>query len=158
MPRSGQYRSADASDSCIASSARSNDPASRMSVAMMRPDSSRKTRSTTVLALLISRLEPQRTDFDTAVTSAAAARDARSPFDGLIQVLALQNVIPGELFLRFGERAIGDQRFPVLHADSGRRAGGLQRRRSVKDAAARGFFHSVPMPGEHLPRLFGRHF
>src|SRR5438093_12437454 len=56
IPFSGQEVSAAEKASCMASSARSNDPEKRIKVARMRPDSCRKTRSAAAFASVFIRV------------------------------------------------------------------------------------------------------
>src|SRR6516164_5141683 len=51
MPFSGHWANASANASCMASSARSNEPETLIRLAMIRPDSRRKTDSTVLLRL-----------------------------------------------------------------------------------------------------------
>src|SRR5581483_3842757 len=55
-PFSGQLDTAEVNASCMASSARSKEPESRINVAMIRPDSCRKTDSTKAVASAIKAL------------------------------------------------------------------------------------------------------
>src|SRR6266568_7323133 len=72
------------------------------------------------------------TDFDGAVERVGYLC---SQFDSFIQVLAVEDVSSGKLFLRFGEWAIDDQRFALADADGPGCAGWLQRRSSHQDAS-----------------------
>src|SRR5215213_9519495 len=110
-----------------------------MSPATTRPDSSRKTRSTASNAG-----GPGRPMRSTGVSAGGNARwtgvrcaflgvgevdyrpdldcaargtgDLRRPLDGLVKVRGLDHVEAAELFLRLGERTVGDERLPVSHA------------------------------------------
>src|SRR5258708_10368695 len=142
MPRAGQVASADANASCIASSARSNDPAMRISVAMMRPDSSRKTDSTAVRASTSNALHlVDRPDLDAPLAALTRGRDFSRPLDRVVEIAALDDVIAGELFLRLRARTVGDD---GLTASSANRRGGvgrLQRIGASQHAAAASLVH-----------------
>ena len=64
-----------------------------------------------------------RADFDGAMHR---IRDLAGHFDGFIQIFAIAHVEARELLLRFGERAINDQRLAVADADGCRSPGRLQ--------------------------------
>src|SRR6266436_19856 len=161
VPLLGQVAKADANASCMASSARSKEPESRIKVAMIRPDSSRNTDSTEVLASAICRtnrttilrlLSPDwkrsnGSNLDATFSAAANQRDFRGPPDRFIQILAVQNVIAGKLFLGFRERAVQRDRLTTLHPNGGGRAGRLQRLRRPVNTELLGLLHDRPMCG-----------
>src|SRR6266404_907050 len=140
-PLSGQEASAEANASCIASSARSKEPETRIKLAMIRPDSCRKTdsaadristiqRSSLIgrhLGFRARRQAGQGANFDAAFASLAGGRNLLRPLDGFVQVLAIEDVIASQLFLGLGEGSVCDQRFTVLHSNGGRVSGGAQR-------------------------------
>jgi hypothetical protein len=82
-----------------------------------------------------------RTDLDTSFVAFAIGRDFPGPLDGLVQVLTLDDVIPGQLLLGFGEWSIGDDRGGTLHADSGGAGGGLERVIAYQHAFLTGLLH-----------------
>src|SRR5262249_7590083 len=55
------------------------------------------------------------------------ARDAGGDRKRLVGILRVDQVVAAELLLRLGERAVGDERLTVPHADGRRRPGRLQR-------------------------------
>src|SRR5439155_7389035 len=64
------------------------------------------------------------TDFYRSFAAFAHGRNPLAPFDGFVQIIALENVVPCKLFLRFGEGPIERHRYTILHPDrrcSGRR-------------------------------------
>src|SRR5258708_1194837 len=111
-PFSGHATSAEARASCMASSARSKEPASRMRVAMIRPDSRRKIDSTMAPGSAIAdagmvygrfgKLRPHRhfanrTNLHASVLPTASRGNPGGPVNGLVQVFAVQDVVTGQL-------------------------------------------------------------
>src|SRR5579862_6376559 len=141
IPFAGHEASAEANDSCIASSARSKEPEIRIRLATIRPDSCRKTDSTVERMSSIRSRDvtgdragfrargqaAHRADFDATFSALARRRDFGPPFDGFVQVLAFHDVVTREMLLGFGERSVGHQSFSVLHPDRSGGAGGSQR-------------------------------
>src|SRR5690242_1178077 len=109
MPWADQRSIADTRASCMASSARSNDPDKRISVAMMRPDSRRKIVSTAFFRSSMQLLDgvhllplPEAGDFKDgphfhAPDAATGAGELRRPLQRLIQVAAVQNDVAAQL-------------------------------------------------------------
>src|SRR5262249_46339121 len=152
----GHVASADVSASCMASSARSNEPAMRMSVAMILPDSRRKTASTALRtsslrtsslrtsSLRTSSIPQARTalahacsfgrrrqlldlpDFHAARPAAAAGGKLGSPGDRFVDVLAIEDVVAGELLFCLRERAVHYDGLAILLAHSSCGVGGEQ--------------------------------
>src|SRR2546427_5941591 len=60
-----------------------------------------------------------RTDFYGSFTPFAHCWNPLAPFDRFIEVLAFEDVVPGKLFLRFGEWLVNRHRHTVLHTDRG---------------------------------------
>src|SRR5205085_12232295 len=58
-----------------------------------------------------------RADLDAPLLALARGRDLCGPRDRLIEVLAVEDVIPGELFLCLGERTVEYEWSAVLLAD-----------------------------------------
>ena len=108
IPVFGHVASAEVKASCSASSARSNDPARRINVARMRPDSWRNTVSAAVFASKLIRFRKivHGTNLDASFGSSASSRDLLGPFDSFVQVLAVEDVVAGELLFGFREWAI----------------------------------------------------
>src|SRR5919201_1360460 len=163
MPARSQFVSATANASCIASSARSNDPETRMSAAMIRPDSSRKTRSTALRAsaiqcisvlrrvlLLLTRKLPQRADLDAAFAATTARWDLGRPGNRLVKVFAIKDVVAGQLFFGFGKRPISRKDNPIFPADSRRRRGRMKRLGPAEHAPPAGLIHYRPVVRDHL--------
>src|SRR5215469_5637426 len=65
-----------------------------------------------------------RADFDRSI---ARAGDLRGNGNRLIEVLRIDQVVAAELFLGFGKRAVGDERFAVADAHRGRSFSPLER-------------------------------
>src|SRR5262249_45132471 len=121
IPAPSHRTTAAATASCSASSARSKDPDIRMSAATIRPPSSRKTDSTAARASVMGRSGPRerprsevdrrlgelgdRPDLDAAALALAGRRDPLGPLHGLVEDLAFQDVVDGELLLRISQRA-----------------------------------------------------
>src|SRR5262249_15479010 len=118
----------EANASCIASSARSKDPEMPMRLAIIRPDSSRKTDSAArrVSSIQSRILDPgprlgagvlksHRTNLDATRVSLTFGGYLSCPLDRLIQIRAIHDVVPGKMLLGFRERAIEDQGFAILH-------------------------------------------
>src|SRR5439155_24310845 len=153
MPRTVQRASATAKASCIASSARSNEPHSRIRLAMIRPCSWRNTDSTVALASGISarRWLPRgkfhhRADLDAARAALAPRRNSGSPGNRLVEILAVENVVPGELPLGFREGSVMNQRLATaIRADRRRGRGGMQRLGPVEDALCPRFVDDRPV-------------
>src|SRR5438552_16693070 len=135
-PSDGHLTSATRKASWTASSARSKSPRILISVARTRPVSSRKARSTTSRVtsagdrageLKVLRLHPfefhERPDLD---RSTLGGRDPGRGLDGLVDVVALDQVVATELLLGLRERAVGGHGLPVLDPDRGCRVGWLQ--------------------------------
>src|SRR5438067_1041842 len=172
IPFCGQEASAAVNASCIASSARSNEPQIRIRPARIRPDSIRKTASAVSRTLTIPRksvIESRfgvRTcgyarhgaDLDAAFPALARCRNARSPLDRLIQVLAVQDVVAGELLLRLGEGSVGDQRPSIVHAHGGSARGGRERLGAEQDTLTDGFRHQSAMGIRYLAARTSRLF
>src|SRR5579871_5165907 len=147
-PFSCHAASADAKASCSASSARSNEPEIRIRQARIRPDASRNTASATERKSSIRRCggqSGQRPNLDAALTAFAGRGDLGGPLDGLVQILAVENVIPRKLLFGLGERAVADQRFSSGDAHRSGSGGGGQRLGRNEDAFASGLFHHLPM-------------
>src|SRR5262249_29960784 len=162
----------------MASSARSKEPARRMSVAMILPDSRRKTASTAprtsslrTSSLRTSSIPQARTalaharslrrrgqlldlpDLDTAGRAATSRGQLRGPGNRFVNVLAIEDVIARQLFFRLGEGAIHHDGLAILLANSPCRVGGEQGIDTLKDALRPRCFHDSPM-AVHL--LFDR--
>src|SRR5258706_375382 len=128
MPSLGQCASAEASASCIASSARSKEPETRISPAMTRPNSARKTDSTArSVSPIRSGERRDRADLDAPLGPAARRRDAPRPVDRLVQVRAFEEVVAPELLLRLRERAVGREELRFADAHRARRRRRLER-------------------------------
>src|SRR5438094_98637 len=99
----------------MASSARSNDPEIRISVARMRPDSWRNTVSAAVFASKLIRFRKivHGTNLDASFTTTADGRNSFAPFDCFVEVLAFQNIVAGQLFLRFREWSVRRQHLSI---------------------------------------------
>src|SRR5262249_44995416 len=156
----------DANDSCMASSARSKEPEIRIRLAMIRPDSLRKTDSAAEGMsaiqgnnLIHDPLLPgnraqagHRPNLDTAVVPFAASRDLGRPFDGLVQIPAVDYVIARELLLRFRERSVRHERFTVLYPNRRRGCSWGQRLGAPQNALSHGLLH---YPRVSSPDLVG---
>src|SRR5208337_4096043 len=160
MPWPGQRASAAVKASCIASSARSKEPETRMRPAMMRPDSRRNTDSTVLFrssiyirrravlpSFALSRHRPDGPYFNTTGAAGASGGDLRGPFERFVQVLAIENVVSGKLLLGLRERPVGYERLAILHANGRGAAGRLQRFSASEDSANVGLFHDGPVLG-----------
>src|SRR5579859_468137 len=146
-PAAGQRSSAATSVSCSASSARSKSPSAAMSEPSTRPCSARKVSSTASAAVeggIRQQLGQSRVrsapaegtalHFDAKLhdrahlhRAAPGAGDHGRQLDGLIQVLAVQQIIAAQLLLGFGVWPVGGDRLAVAHAHGGGGAGGLER-------------------------------
>src|SRR5690349_5624648 len=169
-PFAGQLATAVAKASCIASSARSNDPEMRIKVARMRPDSWRKTDSIVLPVSAIAsgsalgqlqlffhgRNGLQRAYFNATFQSAACRGDLCRPADGFVLVFYVQDVIPRQLLLGLCKRAVSGHMFVVFQADRLGRAGILQRLAGFKDPFGPCFLHHRQMPVHRLLHLFLR--
>src|SRR6516225_7291855 len=62
-----------------------------------------------------------RADFHAAGSATAACGNLGSPFQGFIEIGAVENVVAGKLLLGFGKRPVGHERFSVLEANCRRR-------------------------------------
>src|SRR5215469_14757785 len=166
-PLTGQEASAEANDSCMASSARSKEPEMRIRLEMIRPDSCRKTDSATerISCMLRAgdgrglgcraRAQPRhRPNFDTPSASLASGRDLGRPLDRFIEILAIDDVISSELLFGFGERPVHDQGLAVLHANRGRGHDRRERFDAPQDALPGRFFHYGAMAFPDLLALF----
>src|SRR5713101_6530619 len=105
------------------------------------------------LRLRAIRQARQGANLDAAFTSSARRRNLRRPLNGFVQVLAIEDVIPGKLLLCLRERSVCDQRFPVLHANGGRVCGGAQWLSTLQDALSRSLLYHCPVSGLLLFRL-----
>src|SRR5271157_731166 len=135
-----QCVSAAVNASCMASSARSNDPEILIRPAMIRPDSRRKMpstvlRSSSIYALAYSEAFDSGAGFRISwmgrTSTHPLAPPARTgnpgrPLECFVKVFALQDVIPGELLLGFRKRPVGHHHLAVLHPDGGCRLRRLQ--------------------------------
>src|SRR5262249_10798398 len=119
-------------------------------------------RHQSLLNLLPRRNVGDRAYLDATFAALTCGRDLGGPGDCLVEVPAIENVVPGELFLRFGERAVYDKRPAILFADRCCRGRRLQRLAGDEDTLAPGFVHHRPMPRfDLLPvrrRCFGKVF
>src|SRR5438105_4661122 len=147
MPPS-HFSSAIANASCTTSSARSKSRSTRIIVAVTRPETSRKTRSTSVRVvamrqayatrlgvlparLLVDHLHDlgcDRPDLDGAVSRDG---DLGRSSERLVQVVQLEQEEPGQDLLGLGERSVGRDRLPVPDPDGRGVLGQLQRRASA---------------------------
>src|SRR5258708_28613168 len=123
----------------MASCAMSKEAVRGMNVEMIRPDSSRKPDSAIARTSSIPRacqdlrgrrLPFQLADLHAAFHPSTSRRDAGCPGNGLVQVFAVQNVVPGKLLLGFGKGAVAGQQFAILGAN------GLGRARRTKRLCA----------------------
>src|SRR6266581_3819027 len=69
-----------------------------------------------------------------------------SQFDSFIQVLAVEDVSTGKLFLRFGKWAVNNERFAFADANRHGCAGWLQRRSSHQDSTLHRLLSECAMP------------
>src|SRR6266571_7797924 len=136
-----------------------------MSVATARPCSRRNRRSTTSRAfgtpkvraaapLAYSTLLGRRAHLHDGPDLDGAQRRRRDlgrPPDGLVEVLAVQQVEPAELLLRLGEGAVGGERLPVPDPNGRRRAAGLEGLTAPEHA---GLVHLAVVGGVGLHDLF----
>src|SRR5216683_3979542 len=122
-PSRAHVRRATANASWTSSSARSMSPKARIRAAIDRPDSSRKIRPTAAssrreLALMSSSLSglgyvSERADLDRLRDCGGGLR---RPGEGGVEVVGLDDVEAAQMFLRFGEGAVGGQYLAVGHA------------------------------------------
>src|SRR4029450_1488794 len=143
-PALGQRSSATRNASWAAASGRSKSPSTRMRVATARPDSCRKTCSTTTPASLCpaaANPPPRPLDLGGLHHLADVARaggragDLRGELDGLVQVLAVDQVVAAERLLGPGERPVGGERAAVLDPHGGGGGGRLQRLAGLEQPA-----------------------
>src|SRR2546421_472086 len=147
-----QSVSATTKASWTASSATSKSPVRRMRVATARPRSSRNRRSTTPCSCLSGGDVKDGTDLDRPVLGPG---DLRGPLDGLVQVLAGEDVEAAELLLRLGEGPVGRGNLAVTHPHGRRRRGGLEPVAGVEDSGAAHGFRVLAVFLHHLLALFG---
>src|SRR3954451_82263 len=122
----GQRSSATEKASCRASSARSKSPTRRISVANVRPASSRNIFSISASVMRKgspSIIHPDRPDLDRTKAGAGNTRGDRKRG---IEILGFDQVVPAELLAGFRERTIGGQGFAVTHPHGRCRRGRLQ--------------------------------
>src|SRR5436190_3243236 len=122
-PSRAHVRRATANASWTASSARSMSPKARIRAAIDRPDSSRKIRPTAAssnreMVLMSSSLSglgyvSEGADLDRLRDCGAGLR---RPREGGVEVVGLDDVEAAQMFLRFGEGAVGGQYVTVGHA------------------------------------------
>src|SRR5207244_2766042 len=105
--------------SCMASSARSKECETRMRPAMIRPDSCRKTASAVARRSSMHCIGPADLPdwphFNVSGGAAAGGGYLRRPFESFVEVLAIEDVVSGELLFSLGERAISNQDLTILH-------------------------------------------
>src|SRR6266404_9174350 len=114
----------------MASSARSKECETRMRPAMIRPDSSRKTasavaRRSSMHCIGLADL-PDRPHFNVSRAAATGGRDLRRPLESFVEVLAIEDVISGELLFSLGEGAVSHEDLAVLHTHNCGGGGRLQ--------------------------------
>src|SRR5436190_9357588 len=132
-PSHSHARRATANASWTASSARSMSPKARIRAAIDRPDSSRKIRpaaaaSNREMALMSSSLSglgymSEGADLDRLRDRGAGLR---RPREGGVEVVGLDDVEAAQMFLRFGEGAVGGQYVAVGDAHDRRGFGFVQ--------------------------------
>src|SRR5581483_3754283 len=110
--------SASVKASCAHSSARSQSPVTRMSVATTRPHSSRKARATAASTSSPSPIArshlPDRAHLDRPVRG---GRDPRRDLDGVVEVLRVDEEEPADLLLRLREGAVRREHLAVANPD-----------------------------------------
>src|SRR6266508_5191660 len=178
-PLSGQRSSACTKASCSASSARSKSPQARISDAMIRPYSRRKTCSTLSRAFGIGRagrLRPvrprrrRRSELGCGSikfhdrpylhrATTGKIRHLAGPGDRRIQIGRIDQIVAAELLLGLGEGAIDDDRAAIGESYGGRRRDRLERLAGEVLAGLLQVGGVLP-PGVHLSGLgfggFGR--
>src|SRR5689334_15854042 len=76
----------------------------------------------------------QRTNLDASFGSCASCGNFLCPFDSFVQIVAVEDVVAGELLFRFCKWTIEDDRLAVLWADCGRRCCWPEWLSSLEDA------------------------
>src|SRR5690242_4233636 len=169
-PSDGHLAAATVNASSTASSAASISPRKRIRVATQRPYSRRKTASIVtaresmvtapIRSLRVGRVGPyrvievpveERADLDRPLLR---DRGELGPLQGLVQVAGVDDPEPGEVFLGFGVRPVGNQEVSAGLAHHGRR---LRRDQAALEHERTGFRQPVAQRvyvGPHLPRLF----
>src|SRR5215471_16647804 len=169
MPLSGHEESAEMKASCNASSAQSNEPERRMRDAMIFPDSSRKTCSIVGPGSGMAGSAhagqpgrcgkgPNRPDLDASIAPTASSRNLARDGNGVIEALAFQKVIPGELFLGLRKGTVGKDRFAIQCTERGRTRGREERLGATQEASEGSVFHRSPVTFDDLLTLLGRLF
>src|ERR1700689_2757545 len=106
IPSVRQLTTAAAKASCIASSARSKECDIRIRPAIIRPDSERKTDSTVARCSSIhgrtGRKLADGTDLDAASPTGTGSGYLGSPGESFVEILAVENVVAGELLFGLG--------------------------------------------------------
>src|ERR1700694_1063098 len=82
-----------------------------------------------------------RADLDAPVIAFTRRRNFRGPFDRIIEILAIENVVSSELLLGLGKGSVNGERLAFLFADGGGGVGSLERLRAMKNALSPGFVH-----------------
>src|SRR3954447_12000634 len=153
-PADGHRCNATMNASWTASSAMSMSPKMRTRLAAARPDSSRKTRSTS--AVLVTErsglgLVLEGTDLDRA---SARPGGLGGPVEGRVEVGALDDPEATDVLFGLGEGAVGGQDLVVLHLDDG---GGVGRMQAAAEHPDAFLLHRVVEGsgvGERLLHLF----
>src|SRR5438874_8361292 len=151
----------------MASSARSNEPETLMSPAIMIPDSWRKTDSMAARRSAIYAAGKLRaggemsfcadgTHLHASLAASAGGRNLGCPFQRFVQVRTVENVVAGELFFGLSERAIGHHRLAVVEPHRCRRRARLQRFGAAQDPPPRRLRHDFAMRSRNLMHLASR--
>ena len=96
-----------------------------MRMATVRPDSSRNSRAAASRASTSWMARPPRPAGGSR-SCREGAGDGRRDLDRVVERLALDHVVAGQLLLGLGEGAVREQHLAAAHADGGRRARRLQ--------------------------------
>src|SRR6202008_1475515 len=74
-------------------------------------------------------------DFDASIGATAARGNLGGPFEGFVEIGAVENVVTGKLLFGFGKRPVSNKCFAVLHPNRRCRRRVLQRIGCPKNSA-----------------------
>src|SRR5271156_1243759 len=119
IPSVRQLTTAAAKASCMASSARSKECEIRIRPAIIRPDSVRKTDSTVERWSSIHRHTLGKladgTDLNASSPTGTGSGYPGRPVESFVEILAVEDIVSGELLFGLGKWTVGDHRAAVVH-------------------------------------------
>src|ERR1700733_7113720 len=84
------------------------------------------------------------TDLNASNPTGASSGYPGSPSESFVEILAVEDIVSGELLFGLGKRTVGDHRRAVVHAQGGGRNAGLKRLGGGENTPPPGPLHYPP--------------